>query len=212
MEPSRLHGVTLCVLIDGAADEDAFRRLVENLFAAGVRMLQIRDKRLPDDVLVERVRAAVAVARRIDPKSPPFVMVNDRVHVAVAAGADGVHVGAGDMPVLVARQLLGDDAIIGRTAHTIAEARDAVADGASYLGVGPCFPSTTKSFATHAPRDFLGNAAALPLSVFAIGGITLNRLPELRALGITRVAVAAAITAMADPAAAARLFLEALAE
>jgi len=212
MEPTRLVGITLCVLVEGGDDHDAFRRLVEGLFAAGVRMLQIRDKRLPDDALVERVRTAVAAAREIDPKSPPLVIVNDRVAIAATALADGVHVGAGDMPVLEARQVLGDAVIIGRTAHTIDEARDAVTSGATYLGVGPCFPSTTKSFATHAPREFLRAAAAQPLPVFAIGGITIDRRAELRALGIRRVAVAAAVTAVADPEAAARRFLEALVE
>ncbi len=206
-----LSGITLCVLVDGGTSDDAFCRLVESLFAAGVRMLQVRDKRLLDDLLVERVRTAVAAAHGIDSERPPLVVVNDRVQVAAAAGADGVHLGADDMPVPDARQVLGPGAIIGRTAHTIDEARDAVADGADYLGVGPCFPSMTKSFATHAPREFLRTAAALPRPVFSIGGITVDRLPELRGLGITRVAVAGAITGMADPAAEARRFLEALA-
>jgi thiamine-phosphate pyrophosphorylase len=211
METTRLAGITLCVLVTGGRDGAAFRQLVKSLFAAGVRMVQVRDKEVSDDVLVERVRTAVAVAREIDLRSPPLVIVNDRVHVAAAAGADGVHVGAGDMPVVEARRLLGEMSIIGRTAHSLDEAHAAVAAGADYLGVGPCYPSTTKSFATHASRDFLHGAAALPLSVFAIGGITIDRLADLRALGITRVAVAASIAAVANPADAARRFLETLA-
>jgi thiamine-phosphate pyrophosphorylase len=128
----------------------------------------------------------------------------------VAAAADGVHVGATDIPVAEARGLLGATALVGRTAHALAEAEAAVFAGADYLGVGPCFPSTTKAFTAHAPRDFLAAAARLPLPVFAIGGITPERLPELAELGIHRVAVAAAITAAVDPPAAARRFLELL--
>jgi len=206
----RLAGASLCVLVEGGSDAAAFERLVTNLFAAGVRMLQVRDKRLADAVLLDRLRTAVAAAGRHDPAAPPLVIVNDRVPLAVAAGADGVHVGAGDMPVAGARRLLGAGPLLGRTAHELAEAQGAVAAGADYLGVGPCFPSMTKAFAAHAPVDFLTAAARLPLPVFAIGGITPERLPELRGLGLRRVAVAAAVTAAPDPPAAARRFLTAL--
>jgi thiamine-phosphate pyrophosphorylase len=205
-----LDDIALCVLVAGGTDAVAFGRLITSLCGVGVRMLQIRDKELSDDVLAARVEAAVAIARSMAPSRPPLVIVNDRVHVAAQAGADGVHVGASDMPVAEARRLLWKKAIVGRTAHSIEEARQAVADGADYLGVGPCFPSTTKSFAAHASRDFLAEAAKSPLPVFAIGGITVDRVGELRALGIRRVAVAAAITSAEDPAVSARNFVAAL--
>lgn len=205
-----LADINLCVLVAGGADAHAFSRLVTDLVAAGVRMLQIRDKVLSDTALVDRVGAALAIARTASPGSSPLVIVNDRVRVAAEAGADGVHLGATDMPLEEARRLLGDDRIIGRTAHDIDEARRAIADGADYLGAGPCFPSTTKTFVTHAPRAFLAEVALLPVPVFAIGGITVERLDELRALGIQRVAVAAAITSARAPADAARDFLASL--
>jgi thiamine-phosphate pyrophosphorylase len=211
MKSLTLDGISLCVLVPDSDNAVAFERLVTCLCGAGVRMLQIRAKDLDDDELAARVRMAMAIARSAAPARPPLVLVNDRVHVAAQAGADGVHVGAGDMPVAEARRVLGSDAIIGRTAHSIDEARQAVADGADYLGVGPCFPSTTKSFASYASRAFLAEAAKLPLPVFAIGGITVDRAVELRSLGIERVAVAAAITSAADPAAAARNLVDALA-
>jgi thiamine-phosphate pyrophosphorylase len=206
----RLDDISLCVLVAGGTDAIGFDRLVARLFEAGVLMLQIRDKDLTDDALAQRVESAVAIARSIAPVRSPLVIVNDRVHVAARAGADGVHVGASDMPVPEARRMLGAGAIIGRTAHSIEEARQAVADGADYLGVGPCFPSTTKSFAAHASCAFLAEAAKLPLPVFAIGGITVDRIAELHALGIDRVAVAAAITSAENPAACARNFIAAL--
>jgi len=205
---ARLAAARLCVLVSGGPDRTGFERLVAGLFAAGVPLIQIRDKSLPDAAVAERVAAACGLARRHNPAAPPLVIVNDRV--APAAAADGVHVGATDIPVADARRLLGTAALVGRTAHTMAEAEAALAAGADYLGVGPCFPSNTKSFAAQAPREFLAAAARLPVPVFAIGGITPERLPELAELGIRRVAVSAAITAAPDPPAAARRFLELL--
>ena len=135
----RLAGISLCVLVEGGKTAAAFERLVTSLFTAGVGMLQIRDKLLPDAVLLDRVRMALTAARRHDPGAPPLVTVNDRVGLVAASGADGVHVGAGDVPVPEARRLLGADVLVGRTAHAFDEARLAVAAGADYLGVGPCF-------------------------------------------------------------------------
>jgi thiamine-phosphate pyrophosphorylase len=208
----RLAAATVCVLVDGRADEAAFARLVEAVIGAGVRMLQLRDKSLPMATLAARARTALAIARRHAPDDPAMVIVNDRVDVAAAVGASGAHVGAEDLPVSLARRVLGPDAVIGATAHDVAEARAAVAAGADYLGIGPCFPSATKRFGAFAPREFLGTVAAeTALPVYAIGGITLARLGELADLGIRRVAVAAAVTAAPDPGAAAAGFIARLA-
>lgn len=207
----RLAAARLCVLIDARPDASSFERLISSLLAAGVPMFQIRDKAASDEVLLDRGRRAMALARQAAPSAPAIVTINDRVAVAAAAGADGVHLGADDMPVAEARRLLGPDHIIGRTAHDLAEARAALAAGADCLGIGPCYASTTKAFAHQAPRDFLrATAAEIPLPIFAIGGITPDRLGDLAALGIHRVAVTAAVTAAADPAKAARRFLERL--
>ena len=208
----RLAGVNLCVLVDGCADGPAFSRLVESLVAAGVRMFQVRDKRLATPDLVDRVGRALAIARRRPPEEAVFVIVNDRVDVAAAVGAAGAHVGDDDLPVPLARRVLGPDALLGRTAHDVDEARAAAAAGADYLGIGPCFPSATKAFGGFAPPEFLRTVATeIALPAFAIGGITLERLDELLSLGLRRVAVATAVTAASDPAAAARAFIERLA-
>lgn len=206
----RLHRARLCVLVAGGDEPAAFERLVADLFAAGVSMVQLRDKRLGDEALADRCRRALAAARRYDRSSPPLVILNDRVDLAASTGVDGVHLGATDMPVPEARRLLGPDRLIGRTTHDLAEAQDGLAAGADYLGAGPCYPSSTKTFVQHAPRAFLAAAASLPLPVFAIGGVTADRLADLSALGIDRVAVAAAVTAAADPVAAARTLLDAM--
>ena len=205
----RLGAARLCVLVDGRADGREFSRLVESLLEAGVRMLQLRDKELDAARLAERARAAVAIARRRLPDGGATIIVNDRADVAVATDADGVHVGARDLPVPAARRVVGPRRLVGRTAHDLTEARAAVDEGADYLGVGPCFPTTTKRFAAFAPPEFL---RAIPreigLPAFAIGGITLERLDELAAAGIDRLAVASAVTGAADPAAAAAAIIE----
>lgn len=207
----RLAGIRLCVLVDGRSDLGAFERLVESLLEAGVRMIQIRDKHLPAAAVATRARQAVTIARRRHPDGAAIVIVNDRADVAAAVGADGVHTGADDLPTLLVRRVVGPGRLVGRTAHDVAEARAAVADGADYLGVGPCFPSATKSFDAFAPADFLRAVAReTSLPAFAIGGITLERLAAVESHGFTRVAVASAVTAAADPAAAARCFIERL--
>jgi thiamine-phosphate pyrophosphorylase len=208
-----LAGIRLCVLVDGREDEARFSTLVESLFAAGVGMIQLRDKTLPVPLLVGRARAALAIARRHAHQrgERPLVLVNDRADVAAAVNADGVHTGADDLPLPLVRRVVGPQALSGRTAHSLAEAEAAVLEGADYLGIGPCFPTATKRFNAFAAPEFLsGVAGTIGLPAFAIGGITLERLPELTTLGIRRVAVASAVTQAADPAAAAAAFIEQL--
>jgi thiamine-phosphate pyrophosphorylase len=208
----RLVGIDLCVLVDGRTHADAFGRLVTAIVDAGVRMIQVRDKSLPLPLLVDRVRQAVDIVRGRGLAQPPLVVVNDRVDVAAAVGAAGAHVGADDLPLALARRVVGPDAVLGGTAHDLAEARAAAAAGADYLGIGPCFPSRTKSFTEHAPPEFLRQVVTeIALPAYAIGGVTLERLEPLAALGVTRVAVASAVTAAADPAAAAAALLARLA-
>ena len=199
----RLADVRVCVLVDGRDDAAAFGRLVESLLEAGVRMLQIRDKQLAVPALAARTRLALAAARRHGDR-PAIVVVNDRADVAAATGADGVHVGGSDLPTSLARRVVGPARLVGRTAHDVAEARAAAVDGADYLGVGPCFPSATKAFEAYAAPAFLREVVReTSLPAFAIGGISSGRLAEVAALGVTRVAVASAVTGAADPGRAA---------
>lgn len=208
----RLADVSLCVLIDGRDGPAAFARMMESLVEAGVRMFQLRDKGLAVPQLVERVRQALEIAGRSEPALRPLVVVNDRVDVAAALGAAGAHVGADDLPVRLARRVLGPATVLGCTAHDVAEARAAAAAGADYLGIGPCFPSATKVFATQATPDFLRTVSReISLPSFAIGGVSRDRLAELAALGVTRVAVASAVTQSGDPPRAARDLIEGLA-
>ena len=205
-----LDGVSLCVLVETEATAEGFTTLITDLLEAGVGMIQLRDKVANLPQLCSRATAAVFQARRYaEMTGQPrcLIIVNDRVDVAVATCADGVHLGDTDLPVPLARQVAGPRLLVGRTAHTIKEARRAVLDGADYLGVGPCFPSATKDFSRFAPESFLRTVAAeISLPAFAIGGITQKRISQLLALGLTRIAVANAITGVGTPRDAARQF------
>jgi thiamine-phosphate pyrophosphorylase len=208
----RLRDVSLCVLVDGSPDIEAFDRLIATLLDAGVRMLQVRDKGLAPPAVADRAARALAVARRRADAAAALVIVNDRADVAVAVGSHGVHVGATDLPTKLARRVIGPHGLVGRTAHDVAEAVAAAADGADYLGIGPCFPSATKGFDRFATEEFLRTVVReISLPAFAIGGITLDRLDSLAALGVSRVAVASAVTAAADPGAAAAALIARLA-
>ncbi|MFV2123032.1 thiamine phosphate synthase [Micromonospora sp. LOL_013] len=128
-------------------------------------------------------------------------LVNDRLHVALATGAAGAHVGAADLPVDAARRVLGPAAILGATARDPATGRAAVAAGATYLGVGPCYATGTKTGLPDpiGPAGLAAVAAAVDVPVVAIAGITVDRVPDLLAAGAHGVAVVGAIAAAADP-------------
>ncbi|MBN1174678.1 MAG: thiamine phosphate synthase [Micromonosporaceae bacterium] len=132
-------------------------------------------------------------------------LVNDRLHLALAAGADGGHVGADDLPVAAARRVLGPHAVLGATARTPAEAQQAAADGATYVGVGPVYRTSTKPGLPHPlGEDALrAVASAVTIPVIAIGGITASTIDRIRTAGAHGVAVVHAISGAADPRAAA---------
>ena len=182
---SRLSNTNLCVLIDGKNTVAEFAAIVQQLVDVGVGMIQLRDDRLTDRQLVERAKLLVATA--------PLAIVNNRPDIAAAANADGVHLGQDDLSVKAARTLLGPRKLIGVSTHSIEQARRAVLDGADYLGAGPTFPSTTKSFDQFPGLDYLREVAAeIRLPTFAIGGIQTENLPQVLEAGITRIAVSKA--------------------
>ncbi|NJP33156.1 thiamine phosphate synthase [Micromonospora thermarum] len=139
-------------------------------------------------------------------------LVNDRLHVALAVGAEGGHVGADDLPVGAARAVLGSAAVLGATARDPGTAAEAVAAGASYLGVGPYRPTTTKDGLPAAIGVAGVRAVAVSVSVpvIAIGGVTAEDVPALRAAGAYGVAVVGALSEAADPARATAELLKAL--
>jgi thiamine-phosphate pyrophosphorylase len=162
-----------------------------------------------------RVKASARLAYELTSAALPLCraagalcLVDDRVEVALAVGADGVHVGASDLPVAVARRLLGPSAVVGGTCRDISDIRAAVSDGATYVGVGPVFATSTKDGLPPplGPSLVSSLAAAAPeIPVIAIGGITVDRVSELRTYGIAAVSAIAA-----DPAGATASFLKVL--
>jgi thiamine-phosphate pyrophosphorylase len=139
--------------------------------------------------------------------------MNDRPDLAVLARADGVHVGQEEVSVKDARSIVGPDMLVGVSTHSIEQARQAVLDGANYIGVGPTFPSGTKRFAQFPGVELLRAVAEeIRLPAFAIGGIERANLAEVLAAGFTRIAVSRAISSAADPVQAAKELLERVAD
>ncbi|MBL8830094.1 MAG: thiamine phosphate synthase [Planctomycetaceae bacterium] len=193
----------LYVLLDGCESLAAFTTLAQQLIAAGVDVLQLRDKRLADRELLERGRRL----RELTRDSATRFIMNDRADLAVLADADGVHVGQEELTVKDARTIVGPRRLVGVSTHSLEQARQAVLDGADYIGVGPTFPSQTKNFEQFPGVELLRAVAAeIRLPAFAIGGITLPRLDEVLATGIRRVAVSGAIVAAVDPVVAVNEF------
>ncbi|MCR4413285.1 MAG: thiamine phosphate synthase [Thermoguttaceae bacterium] len=204
---ARLERARLYVLIDGRATPEEFESLVRALVAAGVHAIQLRDKRLDDRQMLQRARSLREMTRG----AGVLCVVNDRPDLAAATHADGVHVGQEELPVKEVRAIVGPDALIGVSAHSIEQARQAVLDGANYLGVGPTFPSTTKHFDQFPGLDLLRAVAAeIRLPAFAIGGIDRDNLAQVLSTGVARIAVSGAVCNAADPGAAVRDLLERL--
>lgn len=207
----RLLAAQLQVLLDGAKSEKSFIRRVNGLIASGVAIIQLRDKRLGDRKLLSRAR----LLRQLidDAGGGTLFIMNDRPDLAVLARADGLHVGQDELTVRDARLIVGTHMLIGVSTHTIEQARQAVCDGANYLGCGPTFHSSTKHFEHFPGVKFLQQVAAeISLPAFAIGGISLSNVEDVKAAGITRIAVSSAVMAAHDRSAAVHALLAALRE
>lgn len=178
------------------------------LFSNGVTLFQLREKHLAREDFVKEAMELKEICCRFH---VPLI-INDAVDIAKEIGADGVHVGLSDMGIKQARAILGPDAIIGASAHNVAEAIAAEEAGADYIGCGAVFGSTTKHDAkTLAHTELTAICKAVHIPAVAIGGITPENISELNGSGIAGAAVISALFAPPDPAAAARK-LRALAE
>ena len=197
-------------VLAGGPSPEATLSAVDAALAGGAPCIQLRAKDLSDRALYT---TAVEVTQRCH-ELGAWCIVNDRVDIALASGADGVHLGAQDLPVAAARRLAGDELLVGGTARDAATASELVAAGASYLGVGPVYGTSTKDGLPEpfGPQGLAPVAGAVGVPVIAISGITASRVPEVVAAGAHGVAVASAITGADDPAAAIRALLEQLPE
>ncbi len=174
---------------------------VEQAIDGGCTLVQLREKNASSR---EFYRSAASVKKVTDRRGVPLI-INDRLDIALASGAAGVHLGQSDLPAAAARRVLGPDKIIGVSASTPAQAEAAQAAGADYLGVGAMFPTGTKTDADIISMEELKKIrAAVSIPIVAIGGINLRTAPLFRGTGIDGFAVVSAILARKDIRAAAR--------
>ena len=181
---------------------------VEAALRGGVTCVQLREKELDEAAFLAEAKEVSALCRRY---GVPF-FVNDNVDIAIACGADGVHVGQEDMAAAQVRRRVGDGMMIGVSVHSVEEAVEAVKNGADCLGVGAMFSTSTKADASVLPREVLRDICnAVDVPVVAIGGIGKGNLMQLAGTGVDGVALVSAIFGAADIEAECRL-LRALSE
>lgn len=185
MQLSKLYAITDRGMIQ--------RSLAEDIAAAiegGAGMIQLREKNISDEEYTAVAKDALAVCRKMG----ALLIINDNPHVCVASGADGVHLGQGDMDLKEARALLGEKAIIGATAKTLEQVIDACNSGVDYIGSGAVFGTATKSDAIKLDFDTLKRITELStVPVYAIGGINRDNIGVLKNSGIYGVAVVSGV-------------------
>lgn len=188
--------LSLYLVTDKSDDVEKFLKTIEEAIKGGVSVVQIREKTA--DTL-DFYNLALKVKEITEKHNVPLI-INDRVDVALAVDAEGVHVGQSDMPCDVTRALVGPDKIVGVSAATIEEARKAERDGADYIGTGAVFPTATKDDAPKiTKKDLKEIVESISIPVVAIGGITLNNAHELNDTGIAGLSVVSAIMSSENP-------------
>ena len=173
-----------------------FESKIRSAVEGGCTMVQLREKNINSYLMYQR---ALSIKKITDEYHVPLI-INDRLDIMLAVGADGVHLGRQDIPVKIARKLIGKDKIIGVSAHCIEEAEKAERDGADYLGVGAIFPTTTKKDIIITPVNVLREIKeTVSVPVVAIGGINQNNINTLKGSHVDGVAVISAIMKSQDP-------------
>jgi thiamine-phosphate pyrophosphorylase len=223
----RLSTASLYLCTDARRERGDLADFADAALSGGVDIIQLRDKGSPGEQRfgplearqeLEALATLAEAARRHD----ALLAVNDRADIAVAAGAEVLHLGQDDLPLSIARHILGPGPVIGRSTHDPAQAAAAVTENVDYFCVGPCWPTPTKPGRPAPGLDLVRVAAELASGAagpatsgtekpwFAIGGIDEQRLPEVLAAGARRIVVVRAITAADDPQAAAERLKAAL--
>jgi len=194
---------------DALAGGRSIEWIVAEAVAGGVTCVQLREKHAESRAYYERARA---LRERLRPLGIPLI-INDRLDIALAAGADGVHLGQGDLPCVEARHIAGPNFLIGISVSTTAEAQAAARDGADYLGISPIFDTPTKTDTPPATGidGLRAIRAAVSLPLVASGGIKAENAAAVVRAGADGIAVVSAIMAVADPRAAARALADVVA-
>ena len=176
--------------------EEEFLRRVEDALRGGVTLLQLREKN-------KTTRKYIDLAEKVHALTVKYnvpLIIDDRIDVAMAVGAEGVHLGQSDMPVATARSILGDDIIIGATTKTVPQALEAYEQGADYLGVGAIYPTTTKVKTVLTSVETLADICrAVPIPVNAIGGLNKDNIDVLKDADIAGICVVSAIMKADSP-------------
>lgn len=196
---------TLNLVTDGCHTTDQLLRIVNDAVSGGVTMVQLREKTADTRTFLER---AFALKRLLQSTGVPLI-INDRVDIALAVDADGVHLGQSDIPVTIARQLLGPDKIIGLSVENFEQIKEANQLDIQYIGISPIFATPTKTD-THTPFGLEGARQAVALSThptIGIGGINASNIAAVRATGLDGVAVVSAIMSASAPRQAAQELL-----
>ena len=180
--------------------EEEFLYRVEQALIGGATLLQLREKNKSTREYIQLAEKVHTIAKSYN---VPLI-IDDRVDVALAIDAEGVHVGAEDMPIATARRLMGDDKIVGATAKTVPCAKEAYEQGADYLGVGAIYPTTTKVKTVLTSTDTLRDICnAVPIPANAIGGLNKDNIDVLAGIPIAGICVVSAIMKADDPKTAA---------
>ena len=176
--------------------EDEFLSRVKAALSGGVTLIQLREKE-------RSTREYIALAKKVHALSQQFgvpLIIDDRVDVALASGAEGVHLGQSDMQIDAARKIVGEDFIIGATTKTVEQALEAYQQSADYLGVGAIYPTTTKVKTVLTSTETLDKICkAVPIPVNAIGGLNKDNIDVLKGIGIKGVCAVSAIMKADDP-------------
>ncbi|MBJ8348560.1 thiamine phosphate synthase [Antrihabitans sp. YC2-6] len=208
----RLATAYLYLCTDARREKGDLAKFADAALAGGVDIIQLRDKGSAGEAKYGTLEArdelaALAELRAATRRHGALLAVNDRADIALAAGADVLHLGQGDLPVHYARRILGNDVVIGRSTHSRAQAGlAAIEEGIDYFCTGPIWATPTKPGRTAAGLDLVRSThdAGPSRTWFAIGGIDTKRVPEVKAAGASRIVVVRAITEARDPEAAAR--------
>lgn len=176
--------------------EQEFINRLEKALQGGVTLMQLREKDKTTREYIELARKVHSITKKYN---VPLI-IDDRVDVALAIDAEGVHVGQSDMPVKLARKLMGENKIVGATTKTVEQAKEAYAQGAGYLGVGAIYPTTTKVKTVLTSTDTLRDICnAVPIPVNAIGGLNKDNIDVLEDIPISGICVVSAIMKADDP-------------
>ena len=185
----------LYVLISSKIAARSVRETARLVIDGGADAIQLREKTISDDEFV----SLAGEIRDITTKRGTLLIINDRVNVAREVNADGVHLGQHDMSITEAREIIGNEKIIGVSTHNIIQARQAQKDGADYIAIGPVYPTTTKDYEPSIGLEVIREISReISIPFLAIGAITLENLGDVLKAGASRVAVCSAIISSKD--------------